>query len=290
MLNGLNVLIMGGDARYLEVIKRLSNAGANLYLIGFDLLSFNENNISHTTADKIDCNIIDAITLPVAGTKDNGAIEAVYAAKEIFFTTEMIKKTPEHCTIYTGTSNPFLENITQSCDRQLIALFTRDDLAVYNSIPTAEGTLQLVMEQTDITVHGSNVMVIGFGRVGKTVARLFSSVGANVRVVVRKSADIARITEMGLTPVTFDDLKREITSMNTVINTIPQPVIDANIIATMKTSTLIVDIASAPGGTDFVYAEKKGVKALHALGLPGKTAPRSAGRMIGSVLLELLNK
>ena len=279
---------MGGDARYLEVIRKLSNEVAKLYLIGYDQLTFDEKHVKQTTMETVDFGIIDAIILPVAGTNEDGKIEAMYSDEVISLTEDVVRQTPNHCTIYTGNANAYLKNITH--DKQLVALFYRDDLAVYNSIPTAEGALKLIMEQTDVTVHGSNVMILGFGRVGKTVVNLFSSVGANVRVAVRKSADIARVTEMGLTPVKLEKLEQEIVGMDTVINTIPHPVIDADIIAAMETSTLIVDIASAPGGTDFAFAKTHGIKALHALGLPGKTAPKSAGRIIGSVLLELLRK
>ncbi len=288
MQSNLHLLVIGGDARYLEVIKKLANTGATVYLIGYDQHTFEEKNVKQTTMTTMDFGIVDAISLPVAGTKDNGEVEALYSAETIYITEEMVSQTPAHCTIYTGTSNRYLEHIASVCDRRLDTLFVRDDLAIYNSIPTAEGALKLVIDQTDVTVHSSNIMVLGFGRVGKTIARLFSSVGANVHVAVRKSTDIARITEMGLIPVQLENVEQEVVKMNTVINTIPQPIIDADIITAMKKSTLIVDIASAPGGTDFAFAQQQGIKAIHALGLPGSTEPKTAGRVIGSVLLELL--
>src|SRR5699024_2473062 len=186
---------------------------------------------------------------------------------------EMLSRTPEHCIICTGISNAFLDDATQSVNRKLIRLFARDDLAIYNSIPTAEGTLMLAIEQTDFTIHGSHVMVLGFGRVGMTVARLFSAVGAHVQVCVRKAADIARITEMGLHPVLIKDLEKEVADTDICINTIPHQIVDSKIISAMKKSSLIIDLASSPGGTDFIFAEQQSIKNIHALGLPGKVAP-----------------
>ncbi len=43
----------------------------------------------------------------------------------------------------------------------------------------------------------------------------------------------------------------------------------------MPAHTLVIDLASKPGGTDFRYAEKRGVKALLAPGLPGIVAPKN---------------
>lgn len=279
---------MGGDARYLEVIHKLSSEGATIFLAGYDQLTFKSSNVINTKLSAIDFSVIDAITLPVAGTNDSGETESIYSDTDIVFTEDIIASTPENCIIYTGISNTYLESLAASYNRDLVTLFARDDLAIYNSIPTAEGTLMLALEQTDFTIHGSSVLVLGFGRVGKTVTRLFSSVGAKVSVGVRKSADIARITEMGLTPVHLENLEQEIASAEICINTIPHPIIDTKVISAMARSALIIDITSAPGGTDFAFADKLGIKALHALGLPGKTAPKSAGRIIGSVLLGLL--
>ncbi len=72
------------------------------------------------------------------------------------------------------------------------------------------------------------------------------------------------------------------------INTIPHPIVTASVISKMPAHTLILDLASKPGGTDFRYAEKRGIKALLALGLPGIVAPKTAGQILANVLAQLL--
>ena len=54
--------------------------------------------------------------------------------------------------------------------------------------------------------------------------------------------------------------------------------------------TLIIDLASKPGGTDFRYAEKRGIKALLAPSLPGIVAPKTAGTYLANVLSQLLQE
>ncbi|PAV28848.1 dipicolinic acid synthetase subunit A [Virgibacillus profundi] len=290
MLKDLHVLLIGGDARYLEIIDKLVNEGVKVYLIGYDQLSFNNPNIINSKIDKINFKAIDAIILPVAGTDTAGEVEAIYSDNTVYLSEEMLIQTPEHCIIYTGTTNSFLNTAVKSANRKLIVLFDRDDIAIFNSIPTAEGALNLAIEETDFTIHGANVMVLGFGRVGFTVARLFDSVGANVSVAARRPSAIARIKEMGLTSVKVSEMEQEITDMAICINTIPQQILNEKVISAMDKSALIIDLASKPGGMDFAFAKKKGVKAIHALGMPGKTAPKTAGRIIGEVLLELLKE
>ncbi|UJL47695.1 dipicolinate synthase subunit DpsA [Virgibacillus sp. NKC19-16] len=290
MINNQKLLIIGGDARYLEVIEKLAAEDATVFLVGFDQISFDDSNVQQANLDTVDMSIIDAIILPVAGTNTAGEVEATFSDKTISLSEDLFRQTPEHCIVYTGTSNSFLDQAAASTNKKLVRLFARDDMAIYNSIPTAEGALKLAMDELDVTIHGSNVMVLGFGRVGITVARLFDSVGANVSVGVRNSADVARITEMGVKPVQLANLEKKIGDVDICINTIPHPVIDSKIISAMDKSTLLIDLASKPGGTDFEFAEQEGIKTLHALGLPGKTAPKSAGKIIARVLLELLEK
>ena len=149
-----------------------------------------------------------------------------------------------------------MENLVSTTNRKLVKLFDRDDVAIYNSIPTVEGTLMMVIQHTDYTIHGSNVMVLGFGRTGMSVARAFQSLGAHVKVGARRSEHIARITEMMFSPFHMQDIEKEVGNIDIVINTIP-PRCNSECYCKMPAHTLVIDLASKPGGTDFRYAEKE---------------------------------
>mgnify|MGYP001408397091 CR=1 FL=1 len=288
MLTDFHITIIGGDARQIEIIRKLTEMDATVSMVGFDQLDQGFINASKKQLDEIDFNHVDAIVLPVSGTSQNGEVEAVFSGDTIVLSENIFKETPGHCVIYSGISNDYLDACTKNANRTLVKLFERDDIAIYNSIPTVEGTIMMVIQNTDITIHGSKTVVLGFGRTGMSVARAFSALGANVRVGARDLADLARITEMGVRPFHIDDIHREVAQCDVVINTIPAPILKADVIAKMPTHALIVDLASKPGGTDFRYAEKRGVKALLAPGLPGIVAPKTAGKIIASVLVQLL--
>jgi dipicolinate synthase subunit A len=288
MLTDMHIAIIGGDARQLEVIRKLTELDAKLSLIGFDQLDHGFTGASKEQIDEMDFSNIDAIILPVPGTNAEGQIETVFSNETVVLTEEILNKTPEHCTIFSGISNPFLDGIVKATNRKLIQLFERDDVAIYNSIPTVEGTIMMVIQHTDITIHNSNVAVLGLGRVGMSVARTFDALGANVKVGARKTEHIARITEMGLKPFYLENLDKEVSDIDVCINTIPKQIVTAGVISRMPAHTLIVDLASKPGGTDFRYAEKRGIKALLAPGLPGIVAPKTAGQIVANVLSQLL--
>ncbi|MFD1735868.1 dipicolinic acid synthetase subunit A [Bacillus salitolerans] len=290
MLTGLHIAIIGGDARQLEVIRKLTDLDAKLSLIGFDQLDHGFTGASKEQLDEVDFSNVDSIILPVAGTNNEGEVDTIFSNEKVVLTEELLSNTPEHCVIYSGISNHYLDNLAEKIKRRLVKLFERDDVAIYNSIPTVEGTIMMVIQHTEFTIHNSNVAVLGMGRVGLSVARTFAALGANVKVGARKSEHIARIFEMGMKPFHLSHLESEIQDVDVCINTIPHHIVTASVISRMLPHTLIIDLASKPGGTDFRYAEKRGIKALLAPGLPGIVAPKTAGQIVANVLSKLLRE
>jgi dipicolinate synthase subunit A len=288
MLTGIKAAIIGGDARQLEVIRKLAALNASLYLVGFDQLDHGFTGATKMDLDELPLGELDALILPVNGSGPDGEIDTIFSNKKIKFTEEILQKTKQSCTVFSGITNPYLTKCTSNANKKHIKLFERDDVAIYNAIPTVEGTIMMVIQHTDFTIHQSNIMVLGFGRVGFSVARTFANLGANVSVGARRSEHIARITEMGFKPFYLDQLENEVESIDVCINTIPAPIITSNVISKMPSHTLIIDLASKPGGTDFRFAEKRGIKALLAPGLPGIVAPKTAGKIIANVLTQLL--
>jgi dipicolinate synthase subunit A len=290
MLTGMQIAVLGGDARQLEIIRKLTELDAKISLVGFEQLDHAFTGATKEKLVEVDFSIMDAIILPVPGTNLQGEIDTIFSNEKICLTEDIVSQTPGHCTIYSGISNKYLDNVVNSTNRKLVQLFERDDVAIYNSIPTVEGTIMMAIQHTDFTIHGSTIVVLGLGRVGMSVARTFSNLGAKVKVGARKSEHLARITEMGLGAFHLDHLAKEVESVDICINTIPTSIIKANVITKMPPHTLIIDLASKPGGTDFRYAEKRGIKALLAPGLPGIVAPKTAGQILANVLAQLLEE
>ncbi|MBM7650055.1 dipicolinate synthase subunit A [Bacillus ectoiniformans] len=290
MLTGLQAAVLGGDARQLEIIRKLTELDAKIYLAGFDQLEQSFTGAVKETLEDVPFEQLDAIILPVAGLQATGEIETIFSDKNLRLTEDMLKRTPPNCKIFTGISPALLSNLAEKAGRQLIKLFDRDDVAIYNSIPTAEGTVMMAIQHTDITIHGSEVVVLGMGRVGISVARIFKSLGAEVKLGARRSEHLARAIEMGLTPFQIGRLENEVKTADIIINTIPHQVVTASAIASMQAHALIIDLASKPGGTDFRFAEKRGIKAILALGLPGLVAPKTAGQILAKVLVDLLKE
>ncbi|WIV20832.1 dipicolinate synthase subunit DpsA [Paenibacillus polygoni] len=290
MLTGVRIVVLGGDARQLEVIHRCVELDASVSIVGFDTLEhFPEGAVKETLSDQL-LSTADVLILPVVGCDDSGNIQAKYADSDttITLTAKLAAELPEHCTIFTGMAKPYLKEICKQNRIRLIELLDRDDVAIHNSIPTAEGAIMLAIQQTDFTIHNSVALVLGLGRTGFTMAKTLQGLGADVRVAVRREEDIARASVMGLKPFLTRDLEKHAGQADLIFNTIPSMIITAQILSKMKSKSFIIDLASAPGGTDFRYAEKRGIQAMLAPGLPGIVAPKTAGVIIANSIVKLL--
>jgi dipicolinate synthase subunit A len=288
MLTGIKMAFVGGDARIIEVIKHAIELDASIVLIGFDQL---ETPLPDTVKAELTPEVlsdVDAIVLPVTGMDDAGKVEARYSSVPLVLDEEHFQSIPRHVQLFSGIARQSLADTCQRYGLRLHKLMELDEVAIHNSVPSAEGAIQMAMENTDITIHGSNSVVLGFGRCGVTLARMLHGMGAKVTACARKEADLARIEEMSLSAYPMNDIIKAVQNADVIYNTIPSLVLTAEVLAKVPKTCVIIDIASKPGGTDFRYAEKRGIKAILAPGLPGIVAPKTAGQILAKTLCRLL--
>src|SRR5690606_22067706 len=113
MLTGLQIAVIGGDARQIEIIRKLNELDAKLYLVGFEQLDHSFTGAVKEKLINMNLEEIDGIILPVAGTNLNGEVETIFSNEKVVLTEEILSKTPPHCTIYSGISNAYLDEIVK---------------------------------------------------------------------------------------------------------------------------------------------------------------------------------
>ena len=272
----------------LEIIRQTHEQGAIVSLLGFDGASSDFPDSFHSQ-DVIDSfQEADAVILPMSGIDDDGRVDTRFSTSPLWISDVALGTLRPGTLVFTGIARPRFEAACRRLDLQLVKLMDLDEVAILNSIPTAEGAIAMAMEMMDITIHGCTAVVVGFGRCGETLARDLRALSANVRVIARRPSDLARITEMGLAAIPIERLPEAVQGADLVINTVPTKVLTDAVISQMETSSVIVDIASKPGGTDFDYAQKRGLKAKLAPSLPGLVAPKTAGRILAVTIGRIL--
>jgi dipicolinate synthase subunit A len=290
MLTGVQVVFVGGDARHLEIIQKFIDWDAIVVLVGYDKLQNHFHGISREKLTNEVLKKADALILPAVGTDDDGNVESIYSNENLVLNSQHLGSLLKHAKVYTGMAKSYLKKVCSDHNIELVELFNRDDVAIYNSIPTAEGALMMAIQHTDITIHASHCMVLGFGRTGFTLARMLQMLGAEVKVGVLTLDHYARAMEMGLHPFYTKELRDQVMNTDIIFNTVPDLIITPHVIAHLPHRTVIIDLASKPGGTDFRFAEKRGIKALLAPSLPGLVAPKTAGLILANTLCQLLEE
>ncbi|MFA7467263.1 MAG: dipicolinate synthase subunit DpsA [Desulfotomaculaceae bacterium] len=290
-LKGFTVAMLGGDARELSLAQELAVLGATVKTLG--LPAEGENIIACSMPEEC-LNGANALILPVPGVKENMRLVSVYLEHPPEITGELLALLPRGAPVLVGIAREPLRRLVQQAGLNLVELMQMDDVAILNSIPSAEGAVQMAMEKLPITIHGSRCLVLGFGRTAQTLAQLLDAMHAQTTVVARNPAQLARAEAMGLHTIHISELGNCLQQPNVIFNTIPAPVITVDILTRLTPTTLIIDLASAPGGTDFTAAQRLGIEALLAPGLPGKVAPRTAGlllaRVVPRVLLQMVTR
>ena len=180
--------------------------------------------------------------------------------------------------------------LTEDKSIEIIDLMQREELAVLNTISTAEGAIQIAMEETLATLHGANVLILGFGRIGKILSKMLSGIGSNVYCEARRNSDIAWIKAYGYNSVHINELESSLNKFNIIINTIPCLILDDKKLEKVNQDCLIIDLASNPGGVDRNAAKAKGIKTVWALSLPGKVAPLTSAEFIKETIYNILKE
>lgn len=144
------------------------------------------------------------------------------------------------------------------------------------------------MERIPITIHGSRCLVIGFGRIGKLLSLRLRALGARVTVSARKPEDAALIRALDMQSEVTGPFARGLDCYDLIVNTVPAPVLGQTELSRIRPDCLILDLASKPGGVDQGAAENLGRQVIHALSLPGRVAPATAGYLIRDTILDYL--
>lgn len=182
------------------------------------------------------------------------------------------------------------KTIAQEAGVELVDYFARPELTVYNAIPTAEGCIGILLAERTRTLWGTNLLLLGFGPVGQALGTRLAALGANVTVCARRAEQRALAESLGLRGAELARLAALAPAFDTVVNTVPAPVLTEPVLAALRPGSLIVDLASKPGGTDFAAAQRLGCKAIHALSLPAACAPDTAGEAVARTVLTILRE
>lgn len=276
----LNLWLIGGDERQAVLTGLLCADGHRVHVHGMEQRLLGESDL--TGIEEADC-----VILPLPTVGRGGLLHTPFSKLQLSPETVLDQLKPGQLVL---AGKPIVALKTMAEQRGLILLdyFAREELAILNAIPTAEGAIRIAMERLPITLHGSRILILGFGRLGQALAPRLRSLGADVKAAARRPEQRALARSMGVDSEHPDDIKEWLHLYDLVINTVPGQILGVEELTALKEGAVIIDLASLPGGVDDESAAALNVTVIHALSLPGKEAPLTAARYLRDTIYQML--
>lgn len=165
-----------------------------------------------------------------------------------------------------------------------------EEVVLKNAVATSEGAIEIAIRESKKTIFESKILIFGFGRVAKPLSKAMCALGADVYIAARKKIDRTVASLEKYSSMSIDEALISLDRFDIIFNTVPTRIIEKEHLEKMRNDSLLIDLASKPGGVDFSCAEELGKKVVWALGLPGKTAPLSAAEYIFEYITRKLEE
>ncbi|MBQ9981517.1 MAG: dipicolinate synthase subunit DpsA [Oscillospiraceae bacterium] len=281
-------LVIGGDLRQIYAAGKLSEK-FNVYITGFDKNIIIPENIKNIDRITDITQRADYLLLPTPISSDNINLNAPFCKNTIPINS-VISCLKEKGIIFGGKINPETKTLFENSGFWVYDYLDREEFSVMNAVPTAEGAVQIALEELPTTIYHSEILITGWGRIAKILAHMLTSLGATVTVCARKCYDLTWAEIQKCKTIPLSDLHKSSHHFDMIFNTIPAMILDKQFLQNLNSDCLIIDLASKPGGVDFSFASSLGIKSVWALGLPGKSAPVSSGHIVAETITNILRE
>ena len=277
-----NFTVVGGDLRIIKLAKMLADDGNKIYTFGVEKAEELKENKNIIMCNKLQEAVKNSeiIIGPIPFSSNGKDINAPFSDNTISIRELMHVINAK--ILIAGSITPDVYDLANDEYIEIIDIMKREELAVLNTVSTAEGTIEII--------HGSKVLILGFGRIGKVLARKLAGLSAKVTCAARKDEDLAWIRAYGHMETNINTIGENLSDYDVIINTVPHLVLTEERIKYVRDDCLLVDLASNPGGIDKKAAKNKNLKLIWALALPGKVAPVTTAEFIKDTVYNILKE
>ena len=260
----MKILILGGDARMKVAYDQLLRQNLEVSTLGL----FEGDNGSVADAD--------ILLFPVPTTRDGSNVYCPLT--NAVLPLDIVNNAKENAIILSGG---------YVFQRPHVNYLNDDGYRLLNAVPTAEGAIAAAINATDFTLWGSRVLVIGAGRVARILYDRLKSLGCILTVSARKQKDFCLLDALSIKHIHTRDVAPRAAEYDIIFNTIDVPIFKGAL-ESLK-NTYLFDLSSK-GCMDYKKAEELGIRARMLPGIPGKSAPVTAGKIIAQMVMQYIEE
>ena len=152
--------VIGGDMRQAKLAELLAADGHSVSTFAIDKIRL-EGSVAQKTLIREAVDDAGCVIMPLPVTSREGMLNAPLSSG-LHTTREVLSVLRADQVLCAGRIDCTTEELAGSMGITLIDYLDREELAVANAVAAAEGAIQLIMEETPITVCHSRILVIGF--------------------------------------------------------------------------------------------------------------------------------
>ena len=271
----LSIAIVGGDEREQEIARLAARTGAAVRAHGFPWPGSGIEGVTHTDTAVEAMRDADYALLPIPRGVD-GALYALQAPEPIRIEEQLFTELRLGAHVICGRVTPPLAEASKNLPLTMHEYDPDPELMRLRAAAVVEGVLQTTIANTDVTIHGAAVAVVGFGNIGSVLTRRLLALGADVHVAARNPIQRAAATADGARSLPLKGLSQLASQLSMVFSTVPARVVDRSVLERLPQGTLVLDIVPPPDRSDLELAASLGHRAVWARGL-GRRAPITVG-------------
>ena len=185
--------VVGGDLRTIKLAKILAKEGNMVYTYGLEKAEELKEIKNIIFCEKLieAVKMVQVVIGPIPFSSDGININMPFSDGKLSIREFMHNLNAK--ILIAGTIAPDVYELANDEYIEIVDIMKREELAVLNTIATAEGAIEIAIANTNKILHGSNVLVLGFGRIGKVLARKLAGLSTKVTCAARKEEDLAWI-------------------------------------------------------------------------------------------------
>lgn len=282
--------VIGGDLRIIELVKILAKENNIVYTYGLEKAEQLKNLDNVIICEKLTQVVKEAEVVigPIPFSSNGKEINTPFS--DVSISIRELMHTLNAKILIAGTISPEVYDMANDEYIEIIDIMKREELSVLNTVSTAEGAIEIAISNTNKILHGSKVLILGFGRIGKVLARKMAGLSVKVTCAARKDEDLAWIKAYGHNATNINTLGENLSDYDIIINTVPHLILTKERMEYVSEECLLIDLASNPGGIDKKAAKDRNLKLIWALALPGKVAPVTTAEFIKDTVYNILKE
>jgi dipicolinate synthase subunit A len=281
----LTIAVVGGDEREQEICRLATESGAVVRAFGFPWpISGIDGVVLAPDAAQALAGATIAL-FPIPGIATDGSI---FATTQIIPRESLLGGMAAGAHIILGRADRGLTEAATGLGVRIHEYEDDHELMLLRAPAIVEGVVKVLIENTQITIHGANICVIGQGNIGTVLTRTLISLGAHVTVAARNPIQRASAYTLGAVPLSLDSLPDKAGSFDVLVSTAPAPVVTSTLIDRLPAGAMVVDMTAPPGSCDLKHAKLTGRRAIWARAL-GRRAPITVGRSQWLGIARIIN-